>query len=359
MRFPLAVAASAAMLAVSGRADQTPAPAAPAPAALTNSAGIEFIPIEPGAMQVGVFHPDCANGARSGGPGPGRAAAPDPAADGRAAAGVPGAAAPGAGPGGAPPGAGRGAPRDPRMVWDAADKAACDAATKADRSDGYPVTLTKPYLIGKTEVTQAQWTAVMGNNPSLFQGNRVTNPEKHPVEGVTWQDTQAFVKALNAKEKTTTYRLPSEFEWEYACRAGGPGQQTWTDIRSQAVLGLGLPGRGGGNRGAAPPAAAPIEPVPPETPAQYTARTGMTNEVGTKAPNAWGLYDMLGNVWEWVADPYNGKIFPDPTPPRSGAVHVLKGGGFASDVKNAICATHSFGPGDSFAVGFRIVKDLP
>ena len=121
-------------------------------------------------------------------------------------------------------------------------------ATQADRSDGYPVTLKKPYLIGKTEVTQAQWKAVMGTNPSLFQADRVTNPDNHPVEGVTWQDTQAFVKALNAKEKTTTYRLPTEFEWEYACRAGGPGQQTWTDIRSQAVLGLGLPGRGGGTR---------------------------------------------------------------------------------------------------------------
>jgi sulfatase modifying factor 1 len=336
MRFGLAVAL-AAMLAISGRADQAQTPAAPSPAsaALTNSVGMEFIRIEPGTMQVGVFHPDCANGARAGGPGPGRAAAPD--------------SAPG----------GRGAPRDPRMVWDEADKAACEAATKADRSDGYPVTLEKPYAIGKTEVTQAQWTAVMSTNPSLFRGDRVNNPEKHPVEGVTWEDTQAFVKALNAKEKTTTYRLPTEFEWEYACRAGGPGQQTWTDIRSQAVLGLGLPGRRGGNRGAAPPAAAPAEPALPETPAQYTARTGMTNEVGTKAPNAWGVYDMLGNVWEWVADPYNGKIFPDPTPPRSGAVHVLKGGGFASDVKNAICATHGFGPGDSFAVGFRVVKDLP
>ena len=61
----------------------------------------------------------------------------------------------------------------------------------------------------------------------------------------------------------------------------------------------------------------------------------------------------------WVADPYNGKMFPDATPPKSGAVHVLKGGGFASDVKNAICATHSFGPGDAFAVGFRIVKEVP
>ena len=253
---------------------------------------------------------------------------------------------------------GGGPPRDPRMVWDEADRAACEAQTKADRSDGYPVAIKKAYLIARTEVTQAQWKAVMGANPSLFQGDRVTNPDNHPVERVTWQDTQAFVKTLNAKEKTKSYRLPTEFEWEYACRAGGPGQQNWTDIRAQAVLGLGLAGRGGGGRGAAPwPQSS--EPVPPETPVQYTARTGMTNEVGGKTPNAWGLHDMLGNVWEWVADPYNGKMFPDATPPKSGSVHVLKGGGFASDVKNAICATHGFGPGDGFAVGFRIVKDVP
>jgi formylglycine-generating enzyme len=327
MRSHFALAAWALALATWTRADQAPAPvAAPAPALVTNSIGMQFIRIEPGTMQVGVFHPDCANGARAGRAGPGR-----------------------------------GAPRDPRMVWDAADLAACEAATKADRSDGYPVTLRKAYLIGRTEVTQAQWTAVMGSNPSLFQGDRVTNPERHPVEGVTWQATQAFVKALNAREKTTSYGLPTEFEWEYACRAGGPGQQTWADIRAQAVLGLGLAGRGGGNRGGggAPPAPASVAPVAPETPAEYAARTGMTNEVAMKTPNAWGLYDMLGNVWEWVADPYNGKMFADPTPPKSGAVHVLKGGGFASDVKNAICATHSFGPGDGFAVGFRIVKHLP
>lgn len=293
-------------------------PAVPAPA--TNSIGMEFIRIEPGTMQVGVFHPDCENG----GGGRGRG----------------------------------GPPADPRMIWDEADRAACEAQTKTDRSDGYPVAIRKAYLIGKTEVTQGQWKAVMRTNPSLFQADRVTNPDNHPVEGVTWQDTQAFVKALNAKEKTRTYRLPTEFEWEYACRAGGLGQQTWTEIRAQAVLGLGLPGRGGGGRGAAP-AAPSSEPPPPETLAQYTARTGMTNEVGSRTPNAWGVHDMLGNVWEWVADPYNGRIFPDPTPPKAGSVHVLKGGGFASDVKNAICATHGFGPGDPFAVGFRIVKDLP
>ena len=154
---------------------------------------MEFIRIDPGTMQVGVFHPDCENG------GGGR---------------------------------GRGGPAaDPRMVWDEADRAACEAQTKADRSDGFPVAIKKAYLIGKTEVTQGQWKAVMRTNPSLFQADRVTNPDNHPVEGVTWQDTQAFVKALNAKEKATTYRLPTEFEWEYACRAGGLGQQTWSEIR--------------------------------------------------------------------------------------------------------------------------------
>jgi formylglycine-generating enzyme required for sulfatase activity len=360
MRSNLALAGLTLVLVTGGRASQAQVPA-PAPPTVTNSIGMQFIRIEPGTMQVAVFHPDCANGARAGG-GPGRAAAPPPGAL-QGAAPPPVAPAAPAGP--VPPpgfGGGRGAPRDPRMIWNAEDLAACEAATRADRSDGYPVTLKKAYLIGRTEVTQAQWKAVMTSNPSLFQASRVTNPDNHPVESVTWQNAQAFVKALNSKEKTQAYRLPTEFEWEYACRAGGLGQQSWTEIRAQAVLGLGLPGgRGVANRGGgAPPAAASAgEPVAPETLAQYTARTGMTNEVGTKTPNAWGIHDMLGNVWEWVADPYNGKMFPDATPPKSGSVHVLKGGGFASDVKNAICATHSFGPGDGFAVGFRIVKDVP
>ena len=350
MKGPLALAGLVIVtLATPGRA-QAP-PIAPA---LTNSIGMDFIRIEPGTMQVGVFHPDCANGARANGAGPGRATAQD----GRGAAASAGGGAPAAAqvPAGIPPTAGRGAPRDPRMVWDAADRAACEEATKADRTDGFPVTLKKAYLIGRTEVTQEQWQAVMKTNPSLFQGDKVTNPEKRPVDSVTWRDAQAFVRALNTKERTTTYRLPTEFEWEYACRAGGLGQQSWTEIRAQAVLGLGLAGRGGGARGIIAP---PTEPLTTETAAQYTARTGMTNEVGSRTPNAWGVYDMLGNVWEWVADPYNGKIFPDPVPPKSGAEHVLKGGGFASDVKNAICATHAFGPGDPFVVGFRLVKDVP
>jgi sulfatase modifying factor 1 len=82
-----------------------------------------------------------------------------------------------------------------------------------------------------------------------------------------------------------------------------------------------------------------------------------THAVGEKKPNAWGLYDTLGNVWEWVHDFYNEKIFADPAPLKTGKVHVLKGGGFVADVKNSIPATHAGGPGSGFDVGLRVVRD--
>jgi formylglycine-generating enzyme len=150
------------------------------------------------------------------------------------------------------------------------------------------------------------------------------------VERVSWDDAQAFVNQLNLREKTHAYRLPTEFEWEYAGRAGGRGPVDWDVIRKQAVIGL---------------RAKAGEPPP------------TTSSVGSKEPNAWGLYDMLGNVWEWVADFYNEKTFADRVPLKSGTQHVLKGAGFLSDVKNAIYATHGAGPGDGWDVGFRVVKD--
>jgi formylglycine-generating enzyme required for sulfatase activity len=214
----------------------------------------------------------------------------------------------------------------------------CQELARRDATPGFPVTITKAYDIGKFEVTQAQWKRVMGSNPSTFQGTKVSDDaDRHPVESVTWAQAQAFISKLNQLEKTTVYRLPTEFEWEYAGRAGSHGQTPWPEIRETAVISS--PGRAGGDG----------TPPPPQT----------TSMVGTMKPNAWGLYDMLGNVWEWVADFYNEKIFADPTPPKQGTEHVLKGCGFgAADVGNCIYATHGAGPADVYDVGFRVVRDV-
>ena len=266
-------------------------------ASYTNSIGMQFVLIHPGTMQVGVYRPAC--------PSP-----PEPETTNRANT------------------------QDPRARWAAQDYKRCTELVQRDSQSGFTVHITRPFYIGKYEVTQAEWKKVMGNNPSVFQGSKVADDgDRRPVDSVTWDDAQAFIHRLNARESTNVYRLPTEFEWEYAGRAGGRGQVDWTDIRAQAVEGIGF-----GTRSANAP-----EPA--------------THEVGSKQPNAWGLYDMLGNVWEWVQDRYNGKLFADPVPAKTGVQHVLKGGGFASDVKNTIYATHAAGPGDGWDVGFRIVRD--
>jgi formylglycine-generating enzyme len=243
--------------------------------ALTNSIGMEFVLILPGTMTVGRFQPPY--------------------------------------------------PKPPGKAFSAEEYARIEEAAKADSMPGFKATIARSYYIGKYEVTQAEWKKVMGTNPSIFQGTRVTDEgDRHPVDNVTWDDAQAFVKRLNAMEKTTAYRLPTEFEWEYAARAGADDDIPWAAIREQAIAG-------------------------------YNTYFN-THTVGEKKPNAWGLYDTLGNVWEWVQDYYNEKIFADPTPPRSGTQHVLKGGGFAADVKNATYLTHGAGPGSKFDVGFRVAK---
>jgi len=257
----------------------------------TNSIGIEFVRIEPGTMTVGKFEPPYPK--------------PPDSAD--------------------PPTAARGRGRGPTLTPAEYERAA--AMAKADSRPGFPVTIPRAFFIGRFEVTQAQWRAVMGTNPSVFQGAQVTDEsDRHPVDSVTWDQAQLFVKRLNALERTSVYRLPTEFEWEYAARAGGDADLPWPQIQAQAIAG-------------------------------YNAYTS-THMVGEKQPNAWGLYDVLGNVWEWVQDGYNGQLFADPKPSMTGRVHVLKGGGFAADVKNAIPATHAAGPGSGFDVGFRLVRDI-
>jgi formylglycine-generating enzyme len=260
--------------------------------AYTNSVGMEFVLIQPGTFTVGRFRPAYAKP-------PDPDAPPDAAPAGRRG-----------GRGGPPP--------------TAEEYARIEAAWKKDASDGFQVSIGKAYYVGKYEVTQAQYKKVMGTNPSLFQGSPITDgADDHPVDSVTWADAQAFVKALNQLEKTNVYRLPTEFEWEWAARAGADDDIAWADRRPQAF------------------------------------NSGQTTQaVGKMKPNAWGLYDTLGNVWEWVEDVYNEKLFADPKPPRSGTQHVLKGGSFVADVANLSYTTHAAGPGNRFDVGFRIVREI-
>lgn len=151
------------------------------------------------------------------------------------------------------------------------------------------VTLTKGFWIGKYEVTQEQWTKVMGRNPSRFKG------EVCPVDSVSWEDCQAFLqKAGNG------LRLPSEAEWEYACRAG-EARPEGEDLTARSWFG----------------------------------RYG-TCPVGRKLPNAWGIHDMLGNVWEWCQDRY-GTYSGDETDPTGagfGESRVLRGGSWACEAVN-------------------------
>jgi formylglycine-generating enzyme len=205
-----------------------------------------------------------------------------------------------------------------------ADYELAEELSKNESLPGFTVTLSNSFYIGKFEITQAQWKKVMGSNPSWFQEGKVTNADQHPVENVNWKEVQVFIKKLNQLEKgKAMYRLPTEFEWEYAARAGAEDDISWKEINETAQI------------------------------AKQT-----TQPVGQKKPNAWGLYDMLGNVWEWVDDYYNEKMFADPVPIKKGKEHVLKGAPFYGDVKNATYMTHAGGPGSKYDVGFRLVVEI-
>lgn len=216
---------------------------------------------------------------------------------------------------------------DEKARWTQEDFEYCQELAKLHSSPGFTVKIEEPYYIGKYEVTQGQWQKVMGTNPSFFQGDKIVGEsDQHPVENVTWEQAQAFIKKLNAFDSTAKYRLPTEFEWEYAARAGNEELLSWAETRAHAWI-------------------------------QDTDKGG-TRPIGQMKPNAWGLHDMLGNVWEWVADYYNNKTFPDPVPPISGEVHVLRGGSFISDVANTTYFYHAGGPGNGYDVGFRIVREV-
>ncbi len=200
----------------------------------------------------------------------------------------------------------------------------------------HTVTLTKPFYLGRHEVTQAQWTAVMGTNPSHFQGC-----DACPVERVSLHDVDAFIVRLNERAGPG-FRLPTEAEWEKACRAGGA-----EPFGRTATLGS---------------LDANIEGTYPYGAPAGIAR-GRTTPVGQFPPNALGLFDMQGNVWEWTSDWYC--LYPDApaTDPRgacSSEYRVIRGGSWAFDGNSARCGLrYTHRPQDSgYSVGFRIVRTV-
>ena len=196
----------------------------------------------------------------------------------------------------------------------------------SDEAPLMQVRISRAFEISKYEVTQSEWSAVMGLNPSTAVCERC------PVTDVSWNDIQGFIRILNqAAGKDGPYRLPSEAEWEYASRAGEMGERYSSDI---GVI------------------------------AWYSDNSGgRVHQVGGKQPNAFGLHDMLGNVWELVEDryaPFSGGQVTDPRGPRVGSNRVLRGGGWYSDANSCRSANRTgIAPGDrDDDIGFRLARTV-
>ncbi|NGZ29494.1 MAG: formylglycine-generating enzyme family protein, partial [Magnetococcales bacterium] len=187
------------------------------------------------------------------------------------------------------------------------------------------------FEMGKYEVTQGQWKAVMGSNPSFFG----SCGDSCPMEKVSWNDTQEFIKNLNNDRRDTcTYRLPTEAEWEYACRSGGQDEKYC-----------------GGND---------VDRV-----AWYAGHSlSKTHPVGLKTGNGLGLYDMSGNVFEWVSDWYGDKYYAisprdNPQGPSGGSYRVNRGGGWFGGVARSADRDYVDPGYRNNSLGFRLARTCP
>ncbi|MEL7263620.1 MAG: formylglycine-generating enzyme family protein [Planctomycetota bacterium] len=199
------------------------------------------------------------------------------------------------------------------------------------------VTISDGFWIADTTCTQEMWAAVMGNNPSEFKG------EKRPVEMVSHTDALEYCDRLNTRIPSLNLRLPTEGEWEYACRSGTDTAFSFGNTISSDQVNF------NGNF--------PMEGMPKS---EYR-RT--TIDCKSMLPNAWGLYQMHGNVSEWCQDwygDYDPKGVMDPTGPSSGSVRVVRGGGWVSGAGSARSAYRGVGPpsGRGGGVGFRCLSSV-
>ena len=205
---------------------------------------------------------------------------------------------------------------------------------------GDGVTLTKPFWLGKTEVTQGQWQQVMGTEPWVGKDNVLTDKDC-PASYVDWNEATAFCQRLTDTDHKNgkllageSYRLPTEAEWEYACRAGMTTAFSFGDDEKQ----LGQYAWFNGN----------------------TAGEGYAHKVGSKKPNPWGLHDMHGNVWEWCSDWYGQSLRggTDPVGPKGGSIRVHRGGSWRCIPDFCRSAYRAnLGPSPRFSsLGFRVAR---
>ena len=193
----------------------------------------------------------------------------------------------------------------------------------SDEKPTHSVTLSG-YYIGKYEVTQELWKAVMGSNPSYFKGDNL------PVENVSWNDVQEFLRKLNAMTGKS-YRLPTEAEWEFAAR-GGNSSSGYKYSGSNSIGSVAWYWENSGSR---------------------------THAVGTKSPNELGIYDMSGNVWEWCQDwygSYSSSWQRNPQGSNSGSYRVYRGGSWISNARSCrVSFRNRFTPDyRNYYLGFRL-----
>ena len=208
-----------------------------------------------------------------------------------------------------------------------------------DEGPAHTVTITRPFYIGKCEVTQAQWRAVMGWNPSRMQNPLVTapdSPDDMPVEQVSWDMAQEFLKRLNRKVPGGGFRLPTEAEWEYAARAGSTTRFSFGDEASRL-----------GDY------------------AWYRENSeSLPHPVGLKKPNPWGLHDVHGNAMEWCLDEFRSYKAGHQVDPRTeypASVPVLRGGSWEDPPGECRSAwrLHTPAPDSGDGIGLRIVRTIP